>query len=263
MIFRGKPDIIVRSGGIAVYRVVLIDDERIIVEGLRKVVKWADYGCQVVGTANDAPSGADLIRAFHPQILFTDIRMPGQSGLTMLAGLRSEYPNLQVTVMTGYRDFAYAQEAIRLGVARFLLKPTKMDEINEALQTMVSRLEKLPPEETIEEQSQSAGSFLVDQACAYMHSHYREKLTLQAVAESCYVSQWHLSKLLNRYTGKSFYDILNAIRIDRAKVLLSDPSLKIGDISEEVGYADTAHFARTFKKLEGMSANEYRNTLHV
>ena len=126
-------------GGIAVYRVVLIDDERIIVEGLRKVVKWADYGCQVVGTANDAPSGADLIRAFHPQILFTDIRMPGQSGLTMLAGLRSEYPNLQVTVMTGYRDFAYAQEAIRLGVARFLLKPTKMDEINEALQTMVSR----------------------------------------------------------------------------------------------------------------------------
>ena len=230
-----------------VYRVVLIDDENIIVEGLRKVVKWADFGCQVVGTANDAASGADMIRAFHPHILFTDIRMPGQNGLTMLAGLRSEFPNLQVTVMTGYRDFAYAQEAIRLGVTRFLLKPTKMDEINEALQTMVSRLDKLPPETEADEPVQTAGSFIVDQACAYMQSHYREKLTLQAVADCCYVSQWHLSKLLNRYLEKSFYDILNSIRIEKAKDLLSDPRLKIGEISELVGYADTAHFARTFK----------------
>ena len=243
------------------YRVVLIDDEKIIVEGLSRVVKWSDFGCQVVGTANDAASGADAIRAFHPHILFTDIRMPGQDGLVMLAALRSEFPNMQVTVMTGYRDFSYAQEAIRLGVSRFLLKPTKMDEINEALQTMVSRLDKLPPEEEAEEQSQSAGSFIVDQALNYMRSHYREKLTLQTVADCCYVSQWHLSKLLNRYAEKSFYDILNAIRIQKAKELLSDPKLKIGEIGEMVGYADTAHFARTFKKLEGVSANEYRNGL--
>ena len=77
------------------------------------------------------------------------------------------------------------------------------------------------------------------------------------------MSQWHLSKLLNRYLEKSFYDILNSIRIEKAKDLLSDPRLKIGEISELVGYADTAHFARTFKKLAGMSANEFRNTLHV
>ena len=84
---------------------------------------------------------------------------------------------------------------------------------------------------------------------------------MQEVADKCYVSQWHLSKLLNRYAGKSFYDILNAVRIQKAKELLADPKLKIGEIGEMVGYADTAHFARTFKKLEGMSANEYRNTI--
>ena len=60
--------------------------------------------------------------------------------------------------------------------------------------------------------------------------------------------------------GVSF-NILNSIRIEKAKALLMDPSLKIGEIAELVGYADTAHFARTFKKLEGMSANEYRNIL--
>lgn len=244
------------------YRVVLIDDENIIVEGLRRVVKWADYNCQVVGTACDGESGTAMIRSLRPHILLTDIRMPGQDGLTMVAGLRSEFPDMQVAVLTGYRDFAYAQEAIRLGVTRFLLKPSKMDEINEALQTMVQRLDKLPPSTETEEQTQSAGSFIVNQALAFMEAHYSEKLTLQGVADQCYVSQWHLSKLLNRYAGKSFYDILNAVRIQKAKEFLSDPKLKIGDISEMVGYADTAHFARTFKKLEGMSANEYRNSLH-
>ena len=244
------------------YRVVLIDDENIIVEGLRRVVKWADFNCQVVGTACDGEKGTELIRSLRPHILITDIRMPGQDGLTMLAGLRSEFPDMQVAVLTGYRDFAYAQESIRLGVTRFLLKPSKMDEINEALQAMVNRLEKMPPETETEEQNRNAGSFIVNQALAYMEANYQEKLTLQAVADCCYVSQWHLSKLLNRFAEKSFYDILNAIRIRKAKELLEDPKLKIGDISELVGYADTAHFARTFKKLEGMSANEYRNSLH-
>ena len=243
------------------YRVLLIDDENIIVEGLRRVVRWADYNCQVVGTACDAEEGTKLIRALHPHILFTDIRMPGRDGLSMVAALRSEYPDMQVAILTGYRDFAYAQEAIRLGVTRFLLKPSKMEEIKEALMVMTQRLDKQPTIQEEEEQSQSASSFIVNQALSFMEKNYSRKLTLQEVADCCYVSQWHLSKLLNRYAEKSFYDILNAIRIQKAKELLADPKLKIGEIGEMVGYADTAHFARTFKKLEGMSANEYRNTI--
>lgn len=244
------------------YRVVLIDDETIIVEGLRRVVKWENYGCQIVGTALDAVSGRRLIQETRPHILFTDIRMPGEDGLTMLAALRSEFPDMQVVVLTGYRDFAYAQEAIRLGVTRFLLKPSKMDEINEALEAAVKHLDKLGRADGDEEQGHGSGSFIIHQATRFMEEHYAEKLTLQTVADCCYVSQWHLSKLLNRHSGKSFYDMLNSIRIQKAKELLADPSLKIGQISEMVGYSDTAHFARTFKKLEGMSANEYRNGLH-
>ena len=241
------------------YRVVLIDDEPLITEGLRKIVSWEKYHCEVVGTAEDAVSGAELIRSLQPHILFTDIRMPGDDGLTMLAGLRSEFPEMQVAVLTGYREFSYAQEAIRLGVTRFLLKPSRMDEIHEALDAMTARLSSGNTEETAE--SENAGSFLINQATAYMQKHYAEKLTLQDVAAACYVSQWHLSKLMNRHTGKSFYDILNTLRIRAAKDLLKDPGLRISDIGEMVGYADTAHFAKVFKKLVGMSANEYRNSL--
>ena len=241
------------------YRVVLIDDEPLITEGLRKIVSWEKYHCEVVGTAEDAVSGAELIRSLQPHILFTDIRMPGDDGLTMLAGLRSEFPEMQVAVLTGYREFSYAQEAIRLGVTRFLLKPSRMDEIHEALEAMTARLSSGNTEETAE--SENAGSFLINQATAYMQKHYAEKLTLQDVAYACYVSQWHLSKLMSRHTGKSFYDILNTLRIRAAKDLLKDPGLRISDIGEMVGYADTAHFAKVFKKLVGMSANEYRNSL--
>ena len=244
------------------YRVVLIDDERMIVEGLRRVIPWQDYGCEVAGTAEDAVSGAELIRELRPHIVFTDIRMPGQDGLTMLAGLRSEFPDMQVSVLTGYRDFSYAQEAIRLGVTRFLLKPSKLDEIKEALSAMTDRLRALPAE-TAEENSdsQQAGHYLVRRALVYMQQHFTEKLTLSEVADACYVSQWHLSKLLNRYAGKSFNDILNSLRVEEAKRLLADPSLRIGDIGEMVGYADPAHFAKVFKKLTDMSANEYRSHL--
>ena len=244
---------------------VHIDDEKINVDGLTRVIKWADYNCEVVGAAYDAAGGAAFIRRLKPHIVFTDIKMPDQDGLTMLAGLKSEFPEMQIAVLTGYRDFNYAQEAIKLGVTRFLLKPSKMDELHEALSAMKERLDKLPPDAAAGEDEpcldRHAGSFIVNQATAYIEEHYAQKLTLQEVADKCYVSQWHLSKLINKYTGNTFYELLNNVRIEKAKALLNDPKLKIGDIVDMVGYSDAAHFSRVFKRIVGVSANEYRNSM--
>lgn len=243
------------------YKVVLIDDESIITEGLQKVVDWAAHNCQVVALAQDAPSGAQSIRQHQPDILFTDIKMPGEDGLTMLAGLKGEFPRMQIAVLTGYRDFEYAQRAIRLGVSRFLLKPSKMEELNEALEYMTGVLDALAPTEEPEPppETENPNSFLVRQAQAYIGEHYNQRLSLLDVADHCYVSQWHLSKLLNKHLGQTFYDLLNLVRIQRAKELMSDPALRISEVAEQVGYADTAHFSRVFKKLEGISAGEWRN----
>lgn len=73
------------------------------------------------------------------------------------------------------------------------------------------------------------------------------------------VPQRHLSKLLNRCCGKSFSDIVNGARIRAAKELMRDPSLSISRIGEAVGFSDTAHFSRIFKKETGVTAAEYRN----
>lgn len=244
------------------WKVAIIDDEPIIVEGLSRTLPWKEWGCRIIGTAENGEDGRELIMAQKPDLLFSDICMPGIDGLNMIAGVKSEHPDMEITILTGYRDFEYAVEAIRLGVTRFLLKPSKLDEIREATQTMIRHLESKGLTSGDEENGEKdAGSFVVNNAISYIEENYQNKLKLEDVADHVFVSQWHLSKLLNKYMGQSFSDILNRVRIEKAKKLLRDSSLRVGDVAEQVGFLDTAYFSRVFKKQVGISANEYRNNL--
>ncbi len=242
------------------YSVVLVDDERVIIRGLSSVVPWEELGCRVVGTAYDGAGGLALIRQLRPDIVLTDIRMPNMDGLTMLAALRSEYPRMQMSVLTAYRDFEYARQALNLGVCRYLLKPSKMEELVEAVRLMAERLDRSPAADASEDTEGTAGNYIVQAALQYMREHCAEQhLSLNEVADHVYVSQWHLSKLLNREAGQSFFDLLGGMRIERAKRLLNDPARRIHEVAQEAGYADVAHFSKSFKKLVGCTPGEYRN----
>lgn len=297
------------------YQVVLIDDEPVILRGLEAAVKWQTYGCRIAGTARDGRKGLELIRAKKPDIVFTDICMPDMDGLTMIAALKSEFPDMCIAILTGYRDFEYARTALTLGVERFLLKPSKMDELSEAIRFMTAKLEdrdkllsdkllsvsegrpevclrsgeagimlhpaniapadphqnapavtRLQDSAAAGTQEQDAGmtpagGFLVRAALKYMEEHCCEHILLSDVADQIYVSQWHLSKLLNRETGRKYSDLLNGFRIEKAKEYLSDPSMTIADIAEKVGFADLTNFSRVFRRQTGMSAHEYRNRI--
>lgn len=194
------------------YKVVIIDDEPIIVEGLSRLLPWEQYHCRIAATACNGKEGLEVIRRERPDILFSDICMPGLDGLSMIAALKVEFPDMEISILTGFREFDYCQKAIRLGVSRFLLKPSNMSELEEALKTMTERLSKkaITGEEAAEE-SLAAGNFVVKNALQYIEEHYNEKITLTQVAEMTYVSQWHLSKLLNKEEGKNFSEILNCI----------------------------------------------------
>jgi len=246
------------------YRVVLVDDEALILRGLSTVIPWAEMGCEVVGTATNGQAGLELIRKLKPDILFTDIRMPNMDGLTMLAALGSEFPRMQTAVLTAYRDFDYARQAITLGVCRYLLKPSNLNELKETLRIMVSRLDLLPAAEAeVPDDASEAGNFIVNAALDYMRENcMQQHLSLSAVADHVYVSQWHLSKLLNRETGKSFFDLLGSMRVEKSKALLRTPGMNIQDVAEQTGYTDVAHFSRTFKKLTGQTPGEYRKGGH-
>ncbi len=254
------------------YRVVIIDDEPLIVEGLSRTMTWDKWNCRVVGTAYDGKRGMEVIFREKPDIIISDIHMPEMDGLKMIAGLKSEFPDMQIIILTGYREFEYARRAIELGVLRFLLKPSKMNELEEAVDTAAKRLEQIGVTHEAEEaddmrgisdqaepENHEANSFIVNNALDYIREHSQERLRLADVADQVYVSQWHLSKLIGKHTGKTFSDILNGARIDKSKELLKNPSLRICDVADMVGFQDLAHFSRVFKKMEGVSANEYRN----
>ena len=241
------------------YRVVLVDDERMILRGLSTVIPWNEMNCRVVGTASDGLAGLQLIREMKPDILFTDIRLPNMDGLTMLAALGSEFPRLQIAVLTAYRDFEYARQCIALGVCRYLLKPSDLQELKETVLTMVRKLDELPPVPEEMEEVPETGHFLVNAALEYIRDHCgQQHLSLSDVADHVYVSQWHLSKLLNRETGKSFFDLLGSMRVEKARMLLRTPGLQIQDVAEQTGYTDVAHFSKSFKKHTGMTPGEYR-----
>jgi YesN/AraC family two-component response regulator len=123
--------------------VLLVDDDRLILRGLTSILPWQEMGCEVIGMASDGLEGLRMIRDARPDILLTDIRMPNMDGLTMAAAVRSEFPRMQMAVLTAFRDFDYARQAIRLGVCRYMLKPSNLEELEEAVKEMVQSFERM------------------------------------------------------------------------------------------------------------------------
>lgn len=104
-------------------KVFLVEDEYAIREGIRKSVHWEREGFELVGEAGDGEIAFPQILASEPDILITDIRMPFMDGLELSRLVKSRMPDVHILVISGYDDFSYAQEAIRIGVEDYLLKP--------------------------------------------------------------------------------------------------------------------------------------------
>ncbi len=122
------------------YKVLIIDDEPIIRKGLRNIINWKNFGCEVVGEATDGLDGSELIKKFLPDIIITDIKMPEADGLTMLKEIKEDVPHSKIIILTGHRDFEYVHEALKIGVIDFLLKPSKIEELTSAISRAVKEL---------------------------------------------------------------------------------------------------------------------------
>lgn len=123
------------------YKVLIIDDEPIIRKGLTSIMNWGQLQCEICGEAADGVMGEELILKMKPDIVLTDIRMPKADGLTMIRRVKELSPHSKIIILTGYRDFDYAQEAIKLGAFDYLLKPTKIEELTEVIKRTVQQLD--------------------------------------------------------------------------------------------------------------------------
>ena len=122
-------------------RVFLAEDESIIRETLRDTMPWAQCGCTFVGEASDGEMALPLIRESKPDVLITDIRMPFMDGLALSKLVLQEFPQMKVVIISGYDDFEYAQQAIGLGVERYLLKPITKNTLITVLNEISAKIE--------------------------------------------------------------------------------------------------------------------------
>lgn len=122
------------------FKVLIIDDEPIIRKGLRNVINWKNFECEVCGEAEDGLAGRALIESCRPDIIITDIKMPEVDGLTMLRDMKDKVPNSKIIILTGHRNFDYVQEALKIGAFDFLLKPSKIEELNDVISRAVKEI---------------------------------------------------------------------------------------------------------------------------
>lgn len=122
-------------------KVVILDDEYLVIEAMKNIIHWDKFYMEIVGTAMDGKRGFDLIVEKEPDVVLTDIRMPLLDGLSIIEKAKYIYPKMQFILFSGYTDFAYAQKAIVLGVLDYIVKPVTARKVESALEKALTRID--------------------------------------------------------------------------------------------------------------------------
>ncbi|MFC3772874.1 response regulator [Paenibacillus sp. GCM10012303] len=149
------------------FKVLLIDDEKAIIEGLSAIISWSRLNCEVIGSAYNGQVGVEQAALLQPDIIVTDIRMPYVDGLQMIEAIQRTQPHVQFIILSGYSDFKYAQKGIELGIKQYVLKPVEEKELEASLAAIVQKLDKERQErmeiEKLKQLSSSAELMLQEQ----------------------------------------------------------------------------------------------------
>ncbi len=134
------------------YKFFLVEDEIVIREGIKNKIHWEEEGFIIVGDESDGELAYPMIIREQPDILITDIKMPFMDGLELSKLLKKDMPQLKIIIICGYSDFAYAQQAIDIGVSEYLLKPITASKMVAAVKNAATAIEKERREKQILEQ---------------------------------------------------------------------------------------------------------------
>lgn len=235
-------------------RVLLVDDEIRIREGFKKLFDWEAHDCEVIAEAADGMEALTKIDDLLPDIVIMDINIPVMNGLKVIQKSRMKHPDMAFVIVSGYDDFSYCREALRMQITDYILKPVNYEEFGSCIDNLkISLFEKQTEELSEEGQEQPIVGIV-----RYMQEHLEEEISLNVLAEEFHLSAAYISQLFKNEIGVNFLAYLTSIRMERAKKLLLSTSCSIAEVSEKVGYADYRVFTKSFKKTEGVTPSQYR-----
>lgn len=266
------------------YRVLIVEDEKVIRQGIIYVVDWTALDCVVAGEAENGQQGLEMIERFSPDIVITDVRMPLMDGLEMIRRGR-ENRNFEAILLSAYDDFDYVRRALKLEACEYLLKPVNNEELMQAIENACRKTERKnklrqmenawkeigmkndggPPEGpemvenagTLAEGKQEKLSFYPAKMVRYVQQHYRERISLQNLSETYEVSAAWLSREFKKEMGCSFNDFLNRYRIHRAIRIMSEKKVRVYELAQLCGFSDYKYFVSIFHKYMDCTPTEF------
>lgn len=246
------------------YRVLLVEDEQWVRKGLRKSIEKADLGFEVAGEAMDGAAALQLMEDIGPDLLVTDIKMPGMDGIELIKNAFLAYPSTAAIIVSGFGDFEYAQKAIKYEVKDFLLKPVTDEALAAALAAVRIKLDAASHNASL---SLAKGGLLsnVEEIAGivelYLRENFRSDIRLGELAEELGITADYLGKAFKKSRGETPLKRLIKLRMNEAKQLLAArPELEVAAVGQLVGYDDPFYFSRAFKAHVGLYPSEYRGS---
>ena len=237
-------------------KLLIADDEDTIRNGIAKYIQLHTDRFDKIYLASNGQEAVDIIFRDKPDIMFLDVQMPLRDGIEVMQEAKRADILPYTMILSGYDEFEYCQQALRLGAKEYLLKPVRSSDILQMLNRVADELfgvqecaKTEPPEEKND---------LVELAKEYVEEHYYQNLMLADVAQKVGISAGYLSTLFQKQMSKGFVDYLNEIRIEHACTYLQQNYLKTYEIAYKVGFNDEKYFSKVFKKIKGQSPSEYR-----
>lgn len=235
-------------------RVLLVDDEIMIREGFKRLFDWEAHDCEVVGEAADGMEALGKIDSLRPDIVIMDINIPIMNGLKVIQTARLKHPDMAFIIVSGYDDFSYCREALRLQITDYILKPVNYEEFGACIDNLKIALYQRKtalPESQEEERT-------IHALTRYLREHLADDINLSILGEEFHLNPQYISQLFKSEIGVNFLAYLTNIRMEKAKELLLTTDCSIGDISEKTGYGDYRVFTKVFKKNESITPSRFR-----
>lgn len=235
----------------------MIDDEQTSFEIIKATIDWKAFNI-VPEYAESAADAMEKIKEEIPDIVLTDIMMPGMDGFELIEWIKTNSYNCEIIILTAYGTFEYARKALDYGVTGYLLKPINEAELKELINKAIYN---------INQNSRQAGhvnavnySLPVRLACEYIEKNYQEDINLNKISNYVSLSKNYFCNIFKKETGITIWDYLIRIRMEEAKKMLLETEQKTYEISELVGYDDPSYFGRLFKKYTGFTPIEFRDS---
>lgn len=242
------------------YKLLIADDETLERQAMRLVIGRAFKNLSIVEDAKTGDEAVLLAKKYSPHIIIMDIKMPEKNGLEAQREISKFLPDVKTIILTAYDDFNFAQNAIKLGVKDYILKPAKPSELEDSINKI------LPLLDTREKNYSNLGNNKMDSnknaiytAIEFINKNFNKNINLESTAKQVHLSPQYFSRYFKYNTGINFIDYLSKIRLKESKRLLIDTDKSISSIALCVGYIDPAYFSKVFTKYEGLSPNKYRS----